>query len=82
MLQCALHRIREFSTDSRPADLDGRVHAVDCSPIVREFVEHSYYRCGDVNTDIRQCIDDVAPENPERKRDPVRHGWPNVWRMR
>ena len=67
---------------SRPADLDGRVHAVDCSPIVDGFVEHSYYRCGAVNTDIRQCIDDVAPEDPTRNRDPVRHGWPNVWRMR
>jgi len=67
---------------SRPADLDGRVHAVDCSPIVRGFVEHSYYCCGLVNADIRQCIDDVAPEDPVRNRDPIRHGWPNVWRMR
>ena len=67
---------------SRPADLDGRVHAVDCSPIVRGLVEHNYYRCGVVNADIRQCIDDVAPEDPTRNRDPVRHGWPNVWRMR
>ena len=49
---------------SRPADLDGRVHAVDCSPIVQGFVEHSYYRCGLVNADIRQCIDDVAPDDP------------------
>ena len=67
---------------SRPADLDGRVHAVDCSPIVEGFVEHNYYRCGVVNSDIRQCIDDVAPEDPTRNRDAIRHGWPNVWRMR
>lgn len=67
---------------SRPADLDGRVHAVDCSPIVQGFVEHSYYRCGVVNSDIRQCIDDVAPADSTRNREPIRHGWPNVWRMR
>ena len=67
---------------SRPADLDGRVHAVDCSPIVQGIVEHSYYCCGLVNADVRQCIDAVAPEDPSRNRDPVRHGWPNVWRMR
>ena len=67
---------------SRPADLDGRVHAVDCSPIVQGLVEHSYYNCGLVNADIRQCIDDVALEDPRRNRYPVRHGWPNVWRMR
>lgn len=66
---------------SRPADLDGRVHAVDCSPIVRGPVEHSYYRCGVVNSDIRQCIDDVAPDDATRYREPIRHGWPNVWRM-
>ena len=67
---------------SRPADLDGRVHTVDCSPVVQGFVEHSYYRCGLVNADIRQCIDDIAPDDPARNRDPIRHGWPNVWRMR
>ncbi len=66
---------------NRPADLDGRVHSVDCSPIVKGFVEHNYYRCGLVNSDIRQCIDDVPPDDSKRNRASVRHGWPNVWRM-
>ena len=67
---------------NRPADLDGRVHAVDCSPIVSGLVEHSYYRSGQVNADIRQSIDDIAPDDRTRSREPIRHGWPNVWRMK
>ena len=67
---------------NRPADLDGRVHAVDCSPIVKGFIEHSYYRCGWINDDIRQSIEDVLPHDPMRARQPLRHGWPNVWRMK
>ncbi len=31
---------------NRPADLDGRVHIVDCGGIVTGAVEHSYYQCG------------------------------------
>ena len=41
---------------NRPADLDGRVHQVDCSPIVTGLVEHGYYQCGRVNDDIRTRI--------------------------
>ena len=66
---------------NRPGDLDGRVHQVDCSPIVTGLVEHSYYLCGKVNDDIRQSLDGCPPENEARRRKPVRHGWPNVWRM-
>lgn len=66
---------------SRPGDLDGRVHQVDCSPIVTGFVEHSYFLCGRVNDDIAASIAKVPPDSPERKRSAVRNGWPNIWRM-
>lgn len=71
-----------WSGANRPAELDGRVHQVDCTPIVTGFVEHGYYACGRVNDDIRRSIDHEAPDDPARDREPVRHGWPNVWRMR
>ena len=37
--------------------------------------------CGTANDDIRQCIDGLAPDSQDRIREPVRHGWPNVWRL-
>jgi len=67
---------------NRPAELDGRVHQVDCTPIVTGTIEHSYYLSGRVNDNIRRSIDRVAPDDPSRDREPVRNGWPNVWRMR
>ena len=67
---------------NRPADLDGRVHQVDCSPIVTGLVEHGYYQCGCVNDDIRASINEVAPDDPDRSREAVGNGWPNIWRMR
>ena len=66
---------------SRPAELDGRVHQLDCSDIVTGLVEHGYYACGRVNDDIRRSIDEVPPDAPMRHREPMRHGWPNVWRL-
>ncbi len=65
----------------RPADLDSRVHQVDCSDIVTGVVEHSYYHCGRVNDDIRRSIDNIPPDSESRHRKPLRHGWPNVWRL-
>lgn len=66
---------------SRPADLDGRVHQVDCSPIVTGLIEHSYYLCGDVNDDIRKSICGISQDDEVRRREPLRHSWPNVWRI-
>lgn len=67
---------------NRPADLDARIHQVDCSEIVSGLVEHSYYQRGRVNMDIRQSIDGIMPDDTTvRSREPKRHGWPNVWRM-
>jgi esterase/lipase superfamily enzyme len=67
---------------NRPSELDGRVHQVDCSPIVTGFVEHSYYLAGRVNDDLRQSLNKIDPDDPDRMREAVRHGWPNVWRMK
>ncbi len=67
---------------NRPAELDGRVHQVDCGTIVTGFVEHSYYLNGRVNDDIRQSLDKLDQDDQSRSREAVRHGWPNVWRMR
>ncbi len=67
---------------NRPADLDGRVHIVDCGGIVTGAVEHSYYQCGRVNDDIAQSLDGISADDKVRRRSPVQHGWPNVWRLR
>lgn len=66
---------------NRPADLAGRLHQVDCSDIGGGGVEHSYHHCGRVNDDIRRSIDGLEPDAESRDRKPVRHGWPNVWRL-
>ncbi|MDE0342158.1 MAG: alpha/beta hydrolase [Deltaproteobacteria bacterium] len=64
-----------------PAYLPNRVHQVDCSRLVSGLVEHSYYHCGAVNDDIRQSIDGIPNDSRNRSREPVRHGWQNVWRL-
>lgn len=53
---------------ARPALLHNKIHEVDCTPIVHGLVEHSYYLVGDVNADIRQSVDGVPQDNPQRKR--------------
>lgn len=66
---------------SRPAELDSRVHQVDCSTIVTGVVQHGYHACGRVNDDICASINGVRPDDTARHRVDVRNGWPNVWRM-
>lgn len=63
------------------AYLPDRVHQADCSSLVTGLVEHSYYHCGAVNDDIRHSIDGIPPDSRDRNREPVRHGWPSVWRL-
>ncbi len=65
----------------KPSDLHSRVHQVDCSGIVTGFIEHSYYHCDRVSDDIRLSIEGMPPDAESRDREPVRHGWPNVWRL-
>ena len=65
----------------KPADLPDRVHQLDCSRLISGLIEHSYYHCGAVNDDIRQSIDGIPPDSPERNREAVWSGWRNVWRL-
>ncbi len=65
----------------RKADkLDDNVYVVDCGPIVKGWIEHSYYLCGHVNDDIRECIDHVLPDKFSRRV--VGQRSPNVARLR
>ena len=57
--------------NSRPALVHNKVHQVDCSPIVKGLVEHSYYLWATVNNDIRQSILDVAFDDETRNRKRV-----------
>ncbi len=63
---------------ARPAQLHHKVQQVDCSPLVKGWVEHSYYLWGPVNTDIRQSIDGL-PFDDQRRRRRQRADLPNVW---
>ena len=40
----------------KPADLDIRVHQVDCCDIVIGLIEHRYYHCGCIKDYIYQSI--------------------------
>jgi len=54
--------------NSRPALIHNKVHQVDCSPIVKGLVEHSYYLWATVNQDIRQSVLDVSFDDTSRNR--------------
>jgi esterase/lipase superfamily enzyme len=63
---------------ARSGMVHNKVHSVDCSAIVKGFMEHSYYLGGLPNQDIRASIADVvlAASVRERKRNP---DVPNLW---
>jgi esterase/lipase superfamily enzyme len=66
---------------ARPTQVHNKVHQVDCTPIVKGLVEHSYYLVGTVNADIRLSIDGVAHDDPRRLRNRVGM-MGNQWEMR
>lgn len=66
---------------ARPSLLHNKVHQVDCTPLISGLVEHSYYLCGYVNADIRQSIDGIPYNDPQRRRSRDL-SLPNVWKMR
>lgn len=66
---------------ARPTHVHSKVHQVDCTPIVKGLVEHSYYLVGHVNTDIRMSIDGVPHDDPRRRRNRVGL-MGNQWEMR
>lgn len=53
---------------ARPKLLHNKVHQVDCTPLVRGLVEHSYYLTGHIAGDIRQSIEGLAQNDPNRRR--------------
>ncbi|HSA85845.1 MAG TPA: alpha/beta hydrolase [Nitrospira sp.] len=66
---------------ARPTHVHNKVHAIDCTPIVKGLVEHSYYLMGNINADIRMSIDGKPHDDPTRRR--VRVGlMGNQWEMR
>ncbi len=54
--------------NAHPALVHNKVHQIDCSPIVKGLVEHSYYLWATVNRDIWQTINDHSFDNPQRNR--------------
>ena len=65
---------------ARPELLHHKIHQVDCTPIVKGLVEHSYYLDGRVNDDIKLSINGYELDDTARTRILVRSN--NVWRMR
>ncbi|MEQ9209886.1 MAG: alpha/beta hydrolase [Pseudomonadales bacterium] len=63
---------------ARPNQLHNKIHQIDCQPLVHGIVEHSYYLRGKIAGDIRQSIDGLEPDAPERNRTPT-GGQENVW---
>ncbi len=66
---------------ARPAVVHNKIHQVDCTPIVKGRVEHSYYLVGHVNADIRMSIDGIQHDDPRRRRNRVGL-MGNQWEMR
>ena len=66
---------------ARPNLVHAKVHQVDCTPIVKGLVEHSYYLVGHVNADIRMSIDSVPHDDPRRHRNRI-DLLGNRWEMR
>jgi esterase/lipase superfamily enzyme len=65
---------------ARSALLHNKIHQVDCTPVVHGLVEHSYYLCGNVNTDIRFSIDGKTQDDASRSWRQVTNQR-NVWTM-
>jgi len=65
---------------ARPAALHNKVTQIDCTPIVKGLVEHSYYMDGRVNQDIRISVAGPAQDDPHRRRARS-PDFPNVWQM-
>ena len=66
---------------AHPSLLHNKIHQIECSPIVHSAIGHGYYLEGPVTEDIRLSMDDVAFDNPKRKRQ--RNGnLYNVWIMK
>ena len=66
---------------ARPSLVHNKIHQINCSPIVKGLVEHSYYLWGPVNTDIRLSLDGEPHASPARTRS-KEGNLENVWVMK
>lgn len=66
---------------AHPALLHTKVHQVDCTPVVHDFIQHSYYLTGNINADIRASIDGWEQNDARRQRIPSSTQG-NVWTMK
>lgn len=66
---------------AHPALLHNKVHQVDCTPVVHDFIQHSYYLSGNVNADVRASMDGWDQDDVRRLRvrNPTLN---NVWSMK
>jgi len=54
--------------NAHPALVHNKIHQIDCSPIVKGIVEHSYYLWATVNKDIWQSINGLPFDDSDRNR--------------
>ena len=66
---------------AHPALLHNKVHQVDCTQVVHDFIQHSYYLIGNVSADIRTSIDGWEQDDPRRNRE-RNATLNNVWVMK
>jgi len=66
---------------AHPALLHNKVHQVDCTPVVHDFIQHSYYLTGNVNGDIRASMDGWEQDDTRRHRERSAT-LSNVWVMK
>ncbi len=66
---------------AHPALLHNKVHQVECTPVVDDFIQHSYYLTGNINADIRASIDGWEQDDPRRIRE-RNATLNNVWVMK
>lgn len=64
---------------ARPQLIHNKIHQIDCTPIVRGLVEHSYYLWATVNEDIAMTIQGIAFDDPERRRKRLANS--REWKM-
>jgi esterase/lipase superfamily enzyme len=53
---------------ARPQLIHNKIHQIDCSPIVKGLVEHSYYLWATVNNDITMTLDKIPFDDTIRQR--------------
>ena len=56
------------SGSAHPHLVHNKIHQVDCTPIVKGLVEHSYHLWATVNDDIVQTLDEMPFDSNERRR--------------